>query len=931
VIDFGIAKALGQQLTDKTLHTGFAQMVGTPMYMSPEQAQLSGLDIDTRSDIYSLGVMLYELLTGVTPFDKERLRTAGYDEMRRIIREEEPARPSTRLSTLGQAAATVSERRQSDPKRLSQLLRGELDWIVMKALDKDRTRRYETASAFAADVQRYLHDQPVAACPPSAWYRFRKFTRRHKAGLRIAAAAALVLLLAGSGVSWTLWGQAARRIELSERMAETEQTVNAALIQTDQWRKQAGEAPSATSQEADATLVLWRQAEASLAQAETALRTGTADDGLRQRVLDVQERIERGRTQAQRNANLLRDLDDARMARSIWIETHFDYTGSATKYAAAFAAYGLEVKPGRTEELARFIRAEQPAIRGTLIVALDYWLDSAAKANTAELANLVRAIAVAADDDSWRRQYRAAAAARDATALRALSGQARRLSLPPSSLELLAWTLSSQDRDEAVALLRWARGHHHADFWIHFELGIMLRQQGKDNSPLILEEAIGCYRTALALRPAASAAHYNLGNALKAKNQLDEASAEYRKAIKVDPKLAMAHNNLGLVLQAKNQLDEASAEYRKAIEVDPKLGMAHISLGGILCDVKHDYDGAIIEFRQAIDLDPKLALAHNNLGNALKAKNELDEAITEYRKAIELDPKMATTHDNLGLVLQTNNQLDEAMAEYRKAIELDPKLAMTHYHLGLVLQTKNRLDEAIAEYRKVIALQPDYAEAHCNLAQILGLQGQLSPSLDFYKRGHALGSKRKDWRYPSAQWVADAERLVRLEAKLPDVLARKATPTDNRERLGLLEVCRLQRRHVAAARIYTDAFAADPKLAHDLKACHRYNAACSAALAAAGQGTDAGKLDEQEHSRRRQQALAWLRADLDLWTKRLQGGKAEDRRVVRATLEHWLRDPDIAGVRDADALKKLSAQEQKPWRKLWADVAELLKPAANAK
>src|SRR5205807_5347264 len=187
VIDFGIAKATGQQLTDKTLFTNFAQMIGTPLYMSPEQAQMSGLDIDTRSDIYSLGVLLYELLTGTTPFDRERLRTAAYDEIRRIIREEEPAKPSTRISTLGVAAATVSTNRQSDAKRLRQLFRGELDWIVMKALEKDRNRRYESANAFAADVQRYLADEPVLACPPSAMYRFRKFVRRNKAALATAS------------------------------------------------------------------------------------------------------------------------------------------------------------------------------------------------------------------------------------------------------------------------------------------------------------------------------------------------------------------------------------------------------------------------------------------------------------------------------------------------------------------------------------------------------------------------------------------------------------------------------------------------------------------------------------------------------------------------------------------------------------------------
>jgi serine/threonine protein kinase len=153
VIDFGIAKALGhERLTDKTLFTGFAHMIGTPLYMSPEQAEVSGHDVDTRTDIYALGVLLYELLTGTTPFDKERLKEASYEEIRRIIREEEPAKPSTRINTLGLAATTVSANRKSEPRRLSQLFRRELDWIVMKALEKDRDRRYETASSFAADV-----------------------------------------------------------------------------------------------------------------------------------------------------------------------------------------------------------------------------------------------------------------------------------------------------------------------------------------------------------------------------------------------------------------------------------------------------------------------------------------------------------------------------------------------------------------------------------------------------------------------------------------------------------------------------------------------------------------------------------------------------------------------------------------------------------
>jgi WD40 repeat protein/serine/threonine protein kinase len=192
VIDFGVAKALGQELTDKTLFTGFAQMVGTPMYMSPEQAGMSDLDVDTRSDIYSLGVLLYELLTGTTPFTKERFKQAPYDEIRRIICEEEPPRPSTRLSQETETLTSVSAQRHTEPAKLTKLVRGELDWIVMKALEKDRARRYETANSFAMDIHRYLADEPVQACPPSAGYRLRKFARRNK---RLAVMASFVLAL----------------------------------------------------------------------------------------------------------------------------------------------------------------------------------------------------------------------------------------------------------------------------------------------------------------------------------------------------------------------------------------------------------------------------------------------------------------------------------------------------------------------------------------------------------------------------------------------------------------------------------------------------------------------------------------------------------------------------------------------------------------
>jgi superkiller protein 3 len=632
-----------------------------------------------------------------------------------------------------------------------------LDWIVMKALEKDRNRRYETANGFAMDVQRYLADEPVLACPPSVGYRFGKFARRNKVALAFAGLVLLILLTLTGGIGWNVRDRAARQ-------AAVEQEVNLALKEAEQLQEQAK----------------WPEALLAAKHAEGLLAGGGSDE-LRERVYQLRKDLE-----------MVLRLEEIPLLWSEWKTGQFDYETADRAYARAFGDYGMNFVGLPADEAGARLRA-RAGVAVALVAALDDWAYvRSQKDKSGGLA--LTALAQEADPDPWRRQVRQAVLQKDTKALAALAASPGLLRQPPTSLLVLARAMRAGNlADAQIEVLRQAQRQYPGDFWINFKLAMVL---GKTGSPY-RDEAISFYRAALAVRPRSTAVHNNVGLALKDQGMLDEAIASYRKAIELDPRFAMAHNNLGLALQAQGKLDEAIAAYHKAIsfdpkyvdahnnfgnalraqgklpeatvayekaiELDPKFAMAHYNLGNVLYDQKM-LVAAIAAYDKAIELDPIYAVAHTNLGLALNAQGKRDEAIASLRKAIEIDPKIAAAHTNLGLTLKAQGKLDEAIASLRKAIEIDPQHAVAHNNLGWALKDQGKLDEAIASFHKAIELDPKIAVAHNNLAWILANQGKLDEAIAILRKLIELDPRSAVNRYNLAV-------LLSRQGKLDEAIA----------------------------------------------------------------------------------------------------------------------------------------------------------------
>jgi tetratricopeptide (TPR) repeat protein len=897
VVDWGLAKAIGGTPTRSASQgpdesplfpataadvaaTQAGTTLGTPAYMSPEQAA-GRLDlVGPASDIYSLGATLYCLLTGHVPF-----------------------RDSDRAELLRQ----VQRGEFTTPRRLNRHVPKALEAIGLKAMALKPEDRYPTANALAEDIEHWLADEPVTAYPEPLPARAQRWARHHKPLVSAVAALLLAVLALGGIALWRYQRDQAERVaDQLARQTETERRVQPALRRAETLLEEGWQ----QTDNPNRFKVTVGRAEEAVQRAEGLLATGTPTDEVAEQVAAVRAQVD----EAVRDSRLLVELDRIRLEMAVEKGGRYDTARGAARYAAVLRSYGLDET--KSNEAAKLVRSSR--LREALLAALEDW--ARVSTEPAQWRRLYVALRAAEPEpDTFRSRWRAARERRDAAALRQLAGEAPVPNLPATALANMAGDLEvTGELAAAERLLRAGQERYPNDFWLNKDLGIVLWRLKS------LDEAVRFLTAALALRSDSPAVYSDLGIALVAKKDVEGGIRCHRIALKLDPKDALAHHNVAAALYAKGDKEAAIHSWRTALELDANLFAAHNDLGLALED-QGDLEGAIRCFRTAIKLDSKNAVAHNNLGVALYNKGDVEGALDCYRTAVKLDPKYAAAHSNVGAVLAEKNDLEGAMRCYRTAIKVDPKNAGAHRNLGNALQAKGDLDGAIRCFRTTIELDPGNINAHGALGQALLAQGRFAEARTATQNALQLLKPEHPLHPVASQQLRACEMFLALDAKLPAVLKGETEPADVDEQIGLAKLCQeYKKRYAVAARFYADAFAAEPKVADDLRTQHRYNAACAAALAGCGKGKDAADLDDKERTRLRQQALTWLRADLTAWGKLLDREPEQARAAVLKAMQHWRKDADLACVR-GDALAKLPEAEGREWRKLWDDVGELLK------
>jgi tetratricopeptide (TPR) repeat protein len=765
VIDFGIAKATGQQLSEHTLITGFGAVVGTLEYMSPEQAELNQLDIDTRSDIYSLGVLLYELLTGTTPLEKKRLKEVALLELLRVIREEEPPRPSTRLSTTDELPS-VAANRGLEPKKLSGLVRGEVDWMVMKALEKDRNRRYESANGFALDVQRYLKDEPVQACPPSSWYRFRKFARRNRTRLAASVSVFLGVTILAATIGWAVWDRAAREAHLQQsELARRSQVERRALEDLTAARTllRENKLPAARRKLAEARAQLGDD-RAALSELATEIEVAEATLDRFEQFLDLIERAHQAETAPLFESAPAADGSDSRAGKRPSLRM-------ADRQPAKAVPFLLKA-------LARYeILERESATLAQGLLGSDQ-LDHIHRLAYEELLLLAKDVADRQQEHRSGRKLSSQEAAREALVYLDKAESAHR---PTKSLHVLRamcrgilddvaaakaevpraratpptlavdhylrglWACNRGQFAEGAKAFRAALDLEPTHYWSMMWLGHCLqRSQRREDKVAAVLVYTGC----LLKRPEHAHAYFSRANAYLSLGRNQDALADYSRAIARDPNHVGAWINRSLTLARLNQVDKAFTGLAKAIQLDPDNAEAWANRGYLYSETGKPAR-AVDDYSEALKLDPKYMRFWSNRGNAYLNLHQFDKARDDYTEALKLDEKYVPALSSRGTAYRMMGKLTEALADYTRAIKLDEKHAIAWNGRGNVYSDLGEHARAVDDYSRAIALNPEEAKGWVN-------------------RG---ASYRKLRQYPKA--VADYTKAIDLNPKWADAWSRR--------------------------------------------------------------------------------------------------------------------------------------------------------------